>query len=294
MKKATKKMVFLSGIGILMVSTLAISLNTDLHVVHYSVKSNKISRPVKIALITDLHSCDYGENQSELIDELFRQSPDLVLLGGDIVDDKLPQDKAKEFLSAVSQSFPCFYVTGNHELWSRNADQIKMMIEGYGIPVLEGESVSFAANGEYITICGVDDPDIGVEQFEQQLQNCQEHLEPEQFSILLAHRPERIDRYCQGGFDLVLSGHAHGGQWRIPGVLNGLLAPNQGLFPQYAGGMYELEKTHMIVSRGLARESTRVPRIFNRPELVVVELAPESNMPSTADKTMTQDGKIGV
>ena len=98
--------------------------------------------------------------------------------------------------------------------------------------------------------------------------------EPGLYTILLAHRPEELELYASLGFDLVLTGHAHGGQWRIPGVLNGLYAPDQGLFPRYAGGRYELDGTVMIVSRGLARESTRVPRFYNRPELVMIELKP--------------------
>ena len=98
----------------------------------------------------------------------------------------------------------------------------------------------------------------------------------ETFSILLTHRPERVEDYTGRGFDLVLAGHAHGGQWRLPGLINGLIAPNQGLFPRYAGGRYALDgDTTMIVSRGLARESTRIPRLFNRPELVVVDILPE-------------------
>ena len=98
----------------------------------------------------------------------------------------------------------------------------------------------------------------------------------EAFSILLTHRPERVEDYVGRGFDLVLAGHAHGGQWRLPGLINGLIAPNQGLFPRYAGGRYALDgDTTMIVSRGLARESTRIPRLFNRPELVVVDILPE-------------------
>ena len=96
------------------------------------------------------------------------------------------------------------------------------------------------------------------------------------FSLLLAHRPARIQQYLSGGYDLVLCGHAHGGQWRIPGILNGLLAPDEGFFPKYAGGTYRFDETTMIVSRGLARESTRVPRLYNPPELVLVELQPIS------------------
>lgn len=90
--------------------------------------------------------------------------------------------------------------------------------------------------------------------------------------MLLSHRPELFETYQKYGFDLVLSGHAHGGQWRIPGVLNGLFAPDQGLFPEYAGGRYDYAEGTMIVSRGLARESTPVPRIFNRPEVVIVDI----------------------
>ena len=83
-----------------------------------------------------------------------------------------------------------------------------------------------------------------------------------------------VEAYRGRGFDLILAGHAHGGQWRLPGVVNGLLAPDQGLFPPYAGWRYELEGGTLIVSRGLARESTRVPRVFNRPELVIIDVTP--------------------
>ncbi len=90
--------------------------------------------------------------------------------------------------------------------------------------------------------------------------------------MLLVHRPENYADYRKYAFDLVLCGHAHGGQWRIPGILNGLYAPSQGLFPKYAGGYYNEESVPMIVSRGLARESTIVPRFYNPPELVIVDL----------------------
>ena len=91
--------------------------------------------------------------------------------------------------------------------------------------------------------------------------------------ILLSHHPEYYPRYLEGrNIDLIFSGHAHGGQWRIPFVLNGLYAPDQGLFPKYAGGKYEKDGSVMIVSRGLARETTPVPRIFNRPEIVIVNI----------------------
>ena len=95
------------------------------------------------------------------------------------------------------------------------------------------------------------------------------------FTLLVSHRPERIEDYAKYPFDLVLAGHAHGGQWCLPFLINGVYAPNQGVFPKYAGGMYARGDMHMIVSRGLARESTRIPRFYNRPELVVVDILPQ-------------------
>ena len=111
--------------------------------------------------------------------------------------------------------------------------------------------------------------------FDKQLKQADEAVNKEEFTILLSHRPELAERYQKYDFDLVLCGHAHGGQWRLPGVINGLDAPHQGVFPQYAGGRFDFENQTLIVSRGLARESTLVPRIFNRPELVIVDLESE-------------------
>jgi len=101
---------------------------------------------------------------------------------------------------------------------------------------------------------------------------------PPHFSLLLSHRPDMTDLYESLRFDLVVSGHAHGGQWRIPLLLNGLYAPHQGLFPRYAGGLYRLNGTNLLVSRGLSRETTPLPRIFNRPEVVIVDIVPEKHV----------------
>lgn len=237
-----------------------------------------IGEDIRIALVTDLHSCRYGEGQYTLLRTIYEQSPDILLLGGDIFDDDMPDTNAAAFLSIVSKDYPCYYVTGNHEYLSGEESFAAKMavLEECGIPVLSGECETVQFGGKSIALCGVDDPDAVLfdERFsyEAQLDTVSKARSGSDYSILLAHRPEKIAEYAEYGFDLVLSGHAHGGQWRIPGIINGIFAPNQGLFPEYAGGMYEVDETTMIVSRGLARESTRVPRIFNRPELVVVDL----------------------
>jgi predicted MPP superfamily phosphohydrolase len=140
-----------------------------------------------------------------------------------------------------------------------------------GGTVLNASSATMTINDQIINFCGIPDPYAHIST-KTALQRAAVAIEPEAFTVLLAHRPELIDLYAEYGFDLVVSGHAHGGQVRVPGFMNGLFAPNQGFLPKYAGGLYEVNGTIMIVSRGLARESTRLPRIFNRPELVVVEL----------------------
>lgn len=244
----------------------------------YTIDAEEIRSEIKIALITDLHSCAYGKDQSRLIRAVDRLAPDLVLLGGDIFDDVLPDTNTAHFLAGIAGRYPCYYVTGNHEYWSGPAGFAEKMsiLQQYGIPVLSGEYETVSANGETINLCGVDDPDaylIGSRHpFAVQLEHAAAANQNGHYTVLLSHRPEYFDAYAEHGFDLVLCGHAHGGQWRLPFLLNGLFAPDQGFFPAYAGGRYDKSSTTMIVSRGLARESTRLPRLFNRPELVLIKL----------------------
>ena len=275
MKKRTKKLLLAGGIaaGLLVWA----GLDSGLTVRHYTIESEKIGGPVRLALLTDLHCCDYGENQQELLDAVAAQEPDLVLLSGDIVDDdpRMPEEKALTAVAALAERWPVYYVTGNHEFWSGRVDEIKEKLRQCGAVLLEGETRLVTAAGQTIQICGIDDPNVGESAWQRQLEDVTSALEADVFSVLLSHRPERVEDYAGRGFDLVLAGHAHGGQWRLPGLINGLIAPNQGLFPRYAGGAYDLDGTTLIVSRGLARESTRVPRFYNPPELVVVDVVPE-------------------
>jgi len=250
-----------------------------LKVVSYTIKTDKVDEKIRIALLTDLHGCTYGKNQKRLIQAVEKENPDVVLLGGDIFDDEVPYEKSEETIKQLAEKYPCYYVTGNHEYWSHDIDTILGIVKKYGIKILSGTSDVLESCGQKMNICGVDDPDVihytadGVE-IKEQLHMAEKEISSESFSVLLSHRPELAELYQQHDFDLVLCGHAHGGQWRIPGILNGLYAPNQGLFPKYAGGRYDFEHQTMIVSRGLARESTLAPRIFNRPELVIVDIEP--------------------
>ncbi len=244
-----------------------------LRTVTYRVTSPKVAAPVRLAVLADLHSCAYGRGQHTLLEAVAAQTPDAVLLVGDIVDDKLPEHRAWTVAAALAAEMPCCYVTGNHEWRSGQAERICREMEALGIAVLRGCAAVLDLRGQSIAVWGVDDPDSG--DSERQLAQVGDEMDPTAFSLLLAHRPERIHRYLIYPFDLVISGHAHGGQWRIPGLLNGVLAPQQGLFPMYAGGRYGFRGTTFLVSRGLARENIPVPRIFDRPELMIVEILPE-------------------
>ena len=231
--------------------------------------------------MTDLHSCKYGKNQKTLIDAVVKQNPDIVLLGGDIFDDKIPDENTELFLAGIAGKYPCYYVTGNHEYWSRRVDEMLDTLRKYNVTILDGKSETVEVNNQKISISGIDDPDANLytgkgEGFYAQLDEINQIKDDSLFTILLAHRPSYVNKYLDYNFDLVLTGHAHGGQWRIPFLLNGVFAPDEGFFPKYAGGQYDFPNGKMIVSRGLARESTRVPRIFNRPELVIVNLEPLS------------------
>ena len=260
----------------------------------YEVKAQKICSQVRIVLVTDLHSCYYGEGQEKLVSAIYGQAPDIILLGGDIFDDRIADTNTERFLAGIAGQYPIYYVTGNHEYRSGPEKfAIKMSIlKKYGVTVLSGVCEVIEINGVKLNLCGADDPASymvrfdrrkdpkgykkakleKLNTFDRQLDALKAQAREGYFTILLTHRPELFEHYVARGFDLVLCGHAHGGQWRIPGVLNGLLAPNQGLFPPYAGGRYERGNTTIIVSRGLAKETTFVPRIFNPPELVVVTI----------------------
>lgn len=245
-------------------------------IVSYDITSNKITKGFKMVLISDLHSCYYGNNMSDLINDIKSQNPDAVLLCGDIYNDKKDDNSNTEtFLKQISNMYKCYFVSGNHDFKTgslKNIYDVKRELKSYGITVLNGTYDTLQIKGQEINICGIDDPTISYTHFDDQLKNAGKACNNENYTILLSHRPELINHYLNYNFDLILSGHAHGGQWRIPKILNGLYAPHQGFFPKYAGGRYDFGDTCFIVSRGLARESVPTPRIFNNPEVVVINV----------------------
>ncbi len=265
----------IAGIAVILICA---GLYNGMCVKRYYIDSEKITEPITFALVADLHSCSYGVGCSELIEAIDKEEPDAVMMSGDIFDDELSHESAEAFIAAITEKYPCYYVTGNHEYWGGKERYLETeaILSKYNIIVLAGEAVTAEFKGEKVNICGVEDPGKSTidntMDFQQQLYDAEIACDNDYFTVLLSHRPEYFEKYTAHGFDLVLSGHAHGGQWRIPVLLNGLYAPDQGLFPEYAGGCYHEDNTTMVVSRGLARETTRVPRFCNRPELVIIEI----------------------
>ena len=239
---------------------------------HMEIEAEEIDSEVRIALVTDLHSCYYGKNMNALVKRVDKENPDLVLMAGDIFDDDLKDTNARIFVEDMVKKYPCFYVTGNHEYWSERVDEIKEYLKSTGVSVLEGNYKTVEINGNSIDVCGVDDPTrLRRDAWRGQLESA--CVDDGNYKILLSHRPEEVIEYAKYDYDLIVAGHAHGGQWRIPFTKKGYFAPNQGMFATYVDGLYNLQNgSKMVVSRGLARESTPAPRFFNHPELIIITL----------------------
>lgn len=263
-------------LAILVILTL-IALDERLILRTYTVVSPKLTAEVRLAVVTDFHSSDKADDVAAMTASC---APDAVLLVGDLFDDDTanrPTERTLSLMRQLSALYPCYYVSGNHEAWTGEMDALYQQTEEAGVTVLRMSSGVLTVRGQRIALCGIPDPYemvfSGAPDTEEQLRQALEDVDSADFTVLLAHRPELLAKYAQFPLDLVVSGHAHGGQVRIPGVLNGLYAPNQGWFPKLAGGAYTQDGTTLIVSRGLAVR-TRLPRIFNRPEVVLVRCVP--------------------
>lgn len=237
-----------------------LSLNT----VEYRIETDKISSPVKIAFISDVHNSLFGKGQSELTGEIDRFGADMVLFGGDLFDEYNREENSWTLVKALVEKYPCFYAVGNHEFKTGKALEYKEKMAELGVRVLEDETEIVEFNGQKIRVCGTEN--VWDENAVSQLDGT--------YSVLLHHYPDDFPELSVKGYDLILAGHAHGGQWRIPGILNGVFAPDQGLFPEYAGGYYKENGTEMLVSRGLWKHFgiMYIPRVFNRPELLLITI----------------------
>ena len=206
--------------------------------------------------------------------------PDMIAITGDLIDSRDTDiEIALQFVREAVKIAPCYYVTGNHEARVNEYGALKAGMEAAGVTVLEDVKTKISMEGETITLIGVNDPSYQTDYLfgdSETVMNTKLedlHTGHDGFTILLSHRPELFDTYADQDIDVILSGHAHGGQFRLP-FIGGLVAPNQGLFPEYDAGICTEGNTNMLVSRGVGN-SILPFRINNRPEVILIELQVE-------------------
>ena len=234
----------------------------------------------RIVHLSDIHGHEYGENSGELLEKVREQEPELIVITGDLIDQESQFAMVPALARGLAAIAPTYYVTGNHEWsveWSGSADAVKILkglLSESGVTVLSNEYVILERNGSQLVLAGVDDPNGYADQRtpEELYGDLQEDM-PGLCTILLAHRNDAIERYAAAGYDLVLSGHAHGGIVRLP-FTDGLLSPARSFFPTWTSGVYTVGDTTLFVSRGLGNNTVPIHgfRLFNRPELAVLEL----------------------
>ncbi len=254
--------------------------NTALELHCLTIASERLPKEFdgyRIAHVSDLHNTELGTDHVKLLDMLQEAKPDMIAITGDLIDSRRTDiDVALRFIDAAMKIAPCYYVTGNHEARAADYNALRDGLTERGVVVLEDESVYIERAESKIALLGVNDPSFQTDDLlgdsEAGMKSKLKEIESgeKNYTILLSHRPELFEAYAENNLDLVLSGHAHGGQFRIPFV-GGLAAPNQGLFPKYDAGLYTQENTNMVVSKGIG--NSIVPfRFCNRPEVILIEL----------------------
>lgn len=271
------------GCGLIFLIALVVWIiwgNAALELNTYTITSHELPDAFdgyRIAHVSDLHNAEMGDGNEKLLAILREAEPDIIAITGDLIDSRNTDiGIALAFAEEAVQIAPCYYVNGNHEARVSEYDELKEGLEAAGVVVLENERVEIELSGETITLLGVDDPSFNADYLfgdaaaVVSTKLAEITTEEDGFTVLISHRPELFDTYVECGMDLVLSGHAHGGQFRLP-VVGGLVAPNQGLFPEYDSGLYTENGTNMIVSRGIGN-SILPFRFNNRPEVIVIEM----------------------
>ena len=252
--------------------------NSSLVTTEYTISSPALPdafRGLRIVQLSDLHNAEFGTDNRRLLEAVSAAEPDLIFLTGDLLDSRRTDAAiALEFVREVIKIAPVYYSLGNHEgripeIYEPFEEELRKL----GVQVLRNEVAVLEREGQQLYIAGIDDPEFFPSQ-EAFLECLNELCHDDGYTLLLSHRPELFAEYCDAGAELVFSGHAHGGQFRLPWV-GGLYAPHQGALPEYDAGLFSQDGTSLIVSRGLGN-SIFPFRLFNRPEIVVALLSTES------------------
>ncbi|OAK31448.1 phosphoesterase [Bacillus wiedmannii] len=279
MKKKTKRIILVIGI-LVSFSIFLYVQNNLISITEVKITSNKIPssfKGFKILQISDLHNKKFGDSQETLIQKVKIINPDIIAITGDLIDSKsYDPEVSMELIRELVKKYPVYFVTGNHEKWSGKYNDLEKELKKHHVTILRNEHVSIQKGEQKINLLGIDDPEFVTGNRDEgnvvkdEIIKAKFEMQPDTYNVLLSHRPEFLTEYADEQIDLVLSGHAHGGQVRLP-FIGGLVAPNQGILPTYTAGLYEKQNTSIVVSRGLGN-SIIPQRIFNRPELVVVQL----------------------
>ncbi|MFK4289797.1 putative MPP superfamily phosphohydrolase [Bacillus sp. RC240] len=279
MNKKTKRIILIIGI-LVGISIFLYLQNNLISITEVKITSSKIPssfKGYKILQISDLHNKKFGDNQDVLIQKVKSINPDIIAITGDLIDSKsYDAEMSMQVIRELVKEYPVYFVTGNHEKWSGKYNSLEKNLKKQHVTVLRNEHVIIQKGGHEINLLGIDDPEFNTGDIDEgsivkdAIVKAKIETQPDRYNVLLSHRPEFLEEYAEEKVDLVLSGHAHGGQVRLP-FIGGLVAPNQGILPKYTAGLYEQQNTSMIVSRGLGN-SIIPQRVFNRPEIVVVQL----------------------
>lgn len=271
--RSNRKKYIKSAIVLLIVITLLLFCNFQnkhLETTHYTYEAEQLGVDLdgyRIVQISDLHNAKFGKNNQKLVDRIRECAPDMIVLTGDLVDSNHTNvDRVVQFVDEIVKICPVYYVTGNHEYWLDTSEYEKLMdgLVSAGVVILDNQVVEISRGDAKFRLVGLDDKSLADGTLEALLSDEKE------LTVVLVHEPQYFARYAGTGVDLVLSGHAHGGQFRLPFV-GGIVAPDQGFLPEYTAGEYYMNGTEMIVSRGLGNSVIPV-RLFNYPEIVCVEL----------------------
>lgn len=281
--KTKKKRVLSAVLLVILLTGLAAWIawgNTALELNRWTIADRKLPAAFdgyRIAQVSDLHNAEMGEKNERLLALLQEAEPDIIVITGDLIDSRRTDTAvALEFAERAAAIAPCYYVTGNHEARIEEYAALKAGLTELGVTMLENSQLLLTRGEDAVALLGIDDPSFQTDYLSGDSEAVAAQalaaleIEHDRYNILLSHRPELLSVYARSGVDLVLSGHAHGGQLRLP-FIGGLYAPNQGLFPKYDAGMYTEGSTTMLVSRGIGN-SLFPFRVNDRPEVLLIEL----------------------
>ena len=254
---------------------------------HYSLRDQRIKKPVKAVVLADLHNKRYGKENERLLQAIDEIRPDMILIAGDILTakPKASLEAAVDLLTKLAGKYPIYYGNGNHEhrlkLYPENygdmAERYEETLQKIGIRRLVNEHTVLEESGICIYGSEIDKlyyKRFGIQPMDPEyLKSLLGQPSAEKYTILIAHNPDYFPKYADWGADLVLAGHVHGGMVRVPIWGKGVVSPNVRLFPKYDGGEFTLGKTRMLLSRGLGMHTIPI-RLFNPGEVLEVDLLP--------------------